>query len=241
MSINVICPGCLKRFRVNEQFAGKQGPCPNCGEVISIPKESVTMHDTDATEQGKQKKRKQSIRPIPRSDLEFDPVPARNYALGVLGVLLLTFILGCIPMYATLRSVLGTLGLCLVAFPLTLFGYQALRDREQIFAFSGEELYRRSGIVAAGYVILWLGLELFLTAAQGNALICLLYLSAFAALATLLVYPLLEMAMPNSFLHCWLFGFAVVLLRFLLGLGWIWESSEWIRYTTAPPPLLPGM
>ena len=242
MSLHVICSGCLKRFQVGERFAGMQGPCPNCGTVIVIPKESVKLHGTEDTGPEQKKQQRRVIRTIPRFDLEFDPVQAKYYVSGVFGVLLVTFLLGCMPMYAFFRSLLGTLGLCLIAFPLALFGYQALRDREQIFAFTGEELYRRAGITAAGYVILWFGFEYCLAATQADGLIAWFYLAAFATLATLLAHPILEMKMPDAFLHYWLFGFSVVLLRFLIGFGWFWEASGLIRHSTAPPPpILPGM
>jgi len=242
MSLHVICPGCLKRFQVSVRFAGMKGPCPNCGVVISIPKESIKIHGADDGGSEKGKKSGSSLRAIPRFDLEFEPVLAGRYALGVLGVLLLAFLLGCIPMYDALRSLAGMLGLCLIAFPLVLFGYQTLRDREQMFAFTGEELYRRAGLAAAGYVILWIILEYFLAATRADVFVSWFYFAAFAGLATLLALPTLTMKMQDAFLHYCIFGFSVILFRFLIGLGWFWESGELIRRTTAPPPpFLPGM
>lgn len=38
MPILVTCPGCKAQFNVSDKFAGKQGPCPKCKAVISIPK-----------------------------------------------------------------------------------------------------------------------------------------------------------------------------------------------------------
>jgi hypothetical protein len=38
MPILVTCPGCKAQFNVSEKFAGKQGPCPKCKAVITIPK-----------------------------------------------------------------------------------------------------------------------------------------------------------------------------------------------------------
>ena len=242
MPLHVICSGCLKRFQVGDRFAGMRGPCPSCGTIIDIPKESVDMHGVDDAETTKKEKRKIALRPIPRLGIELDPVQAKYYAGSVLGVLLLTFLIGCLPMYTVFRSILGILGLCLVVFPLVLFGYQTLRDREQVFAFSGNELYRRTGIVSAGYVVFWCLFEYFLTATRADVFISWLYLSAFAILATLFVHLLLEMKTRDAFLHYCFFGVSVVLLRFLLGLGWFWESNGFVRYSTAPPPpFLPGM
>ena len=241
MSLHVICPGCLKGFQVGVRFAGMKGPCPKCGTIIEIPKESVKIQGAEETQPGKGKQRSRT-RVIPRVDMEFNPVWVRCCALGVLGVLLLTFLVGCIPMYDILRALLGTLGLCLIAFPLTLFGYHTLRDREQMFAFTGEELFRRAGMVAAGYVMLWVIMEYFLAATRADVFVSWLYFAAFAGLATMLVVPVLALRAQNAFLHYCLFGFSVILCRFLLGLGWFWTTSESIRYSTAPPPpLLPGM
>jgi len=230
MPLHVICPGCLKRFQVSARFAGMKGPCPNCGTVISIPSEPLKLPDTG-----------DAFRTIPQF-MEFDPVLAGRCTLSVLGVLLLTFVLGCIPMYGVLRSLIGTLGLCLIAFPLTLFGYQFARDREQMFALSGEELYRRAGFAAAGYVILWIAFEYSLAATRADVFVSWLYFTAFAALAALLVHPLLAVKLRDAFLHYCIFGFSVILLRFFIGFGWFWQSSALIRYSTAPPPpFLPGM
>jgi len=198
--------------------------------------------DLDDAESEKEKKRKNLLRPIPRLDMDFDPVQAKYYALGVGGVLMLTFILGCLPMYDLFRSLSATVLLCLVAFPLTLFGYQVLWDREQFFAFTGEDLYRRAGIAAAGYVILWLVFECFLAATQAGVFVSWFYFAAILVLATLLAHPLLELKTRDACLHFCTFAFPVMVLRFFIGLGWFWQSSELIRYSTAPPPpLLPGM
>ena len=242
MSLHVICSGCLKRFQVGVRFAGMKGPCPNCGTVISIPTESLKLPDADDAKSGKEKGQDFSRSAISRVDWKFDPILARGYALGVLGVMLLAFLLGCIPMYDLLRTLMGTLGLCLIAFPLTLFGYQAVRDREQIFAFTGEELYRRTGMTAAGYVILWIALEYFLAATRADVVFSWLYFAAFAGLASLMAMPILAMRMQDALSHYCMFGFSVILFRYLIGLGWFWQSSALIRHSAAPPPpLLPGM
>ena len=54
MPINVTCPGCLKRFSVADKFAGKQGPCPKCKKIITIPKkeDQVVIHAPDHSEAG---------------------------------------------------------------------------------------------------------------------------------------------------------------------------------------------
>ncbi len=46
MAIQIICPGCHKRFKVSDKFAGKTGPCPQCKTSIKIPlkSEEVVVH-----------------------------------------------------------------------------------------------------------------------------------------------------------------------------------------------------
>ena len=46
MAILVVCPTCKSRFQVSEKFAGKQGPCPKCKAVITIPRveDEVKIH-----------------------------------------------------------------------------------------------------------------------------------------------------------------------------------------------------
>ena len=242
MPIHVICPGCLKRFQVSPRFAGLKGPCPSCGEIIEIPKTSVDIKDADATKPKPKGEERILTRPIERLELEFEPVYIKYGILGVFGILLLAFLIGCIPMYDIVRSLVGVLGLCLVAFPLTLFGYHILRDRNQIFAFDGEELYRRAGITAAGYGVLWMVLEFFLTAMRVNAVMSCVYIAIFAGLASFLACWFLELRNRDAFLHFCIFGIPVMILRFLMGLGWLWQSGGLIRYSAAPPPpFLPGM
>ena len=200
------------------------------------------MHGEEDEGTAKKDQRDRLLRPLPRLDWEFEPVQARRAAWCVLGGLVLAAGLGCLPMPGVLRIFFGMMGLCLVAFPLTLFGYRIVLDRDHLFAFVGEELYRRAGIVAGGYVFLWLCLEYFLMAARAEGFVSGLFFAAFAVLATLLVHPLLELEMRDAFFHYCMFSVPVILLRFLLGFGWLWQSGEWIRYSTAPPPpLLPGM
>lgn len=54
MAIDVICPGCHKRFQVSDQFAGQKGPCPGCKTIIQIPKleDVVVVHERETTSSG---------------------------------------------------------------------------------------------------------------------------------------------------------------------------------------------
>lgn len=37
MSIRVSCPSCSASFKVKDEYAGKRGKCPQCGNPIRIP------------------------------------------------------------------------------------------------------------------------------------------------------------------------------------------------------------
>lgn len=41
MSISVQCPGCGKRYKVDERFAGKKAKCQSCGAAIPVPAAAV--------------------------------------------------------------------------------------------------------------------------------------------------------------------------------------------------------
>jgi hypothetical protein len=73
MPINIVCPGCRKRFAVSEKFAGQQGPCPNCKTAISIPKQEdeVVVHAPEDFGVAKDSSGKKVIEPILREETRF--------------------------------------------------------------------------------------------------------------------------------------------------------------------------
>ena len=70
MPIPVICPGCKASFRVSDQFAGKQGPCPKCKAIIKIPAIAAAEVVVHAPEEfasgGKDSIGRATAKPIPR-------------------------------------------------------------------------------------------------------------------------------------------------------------------------------
>ena len=78
MPISVVCSGCQARFNVSEKFAGKQGPCPKCKKVITIPDapaEEVTIHAPEAyAHGGKDSKGRPTLKPIARVKTKLSPV-----------------------------------------------------------------------------------------------------------------------------------------------------------------------
>ncbi|MDR0520891.1 MAG: hypothetical protein LBH00_03450 [Planctomycetaceae bacterium] len=234
MPIRVVCPGCLKRFQVSDRFAGKTGPCPNCETTIAIPLVSVVIQeDGDAAKNVKLPAEKM---PIPRLSSDVDPIKAGRLALAVLGIVLLTFLLGMIPMPMVLRSFLGIIGLSAVSFPLVFAGYHILKDREQLLVFTESGLLRQTGLTAAGYVLIWLVFEYFLSASRADVFLGWFYFIIFAYLASFFSEEMLQIPSVPAFFHFCFFGFSVMLLRYCIGLGWFWIPNEFIRHSAAPPP-----
>ncbi len=79
MAIQVTCPGCLKRFKVSDKFAGRKGPCPNCKAELQIPRadEKVVIQEPDEfVSGGKTSAGRLDIKPIARRDTKVSPVVA---------------------------------------------------------------------------------------------------------------------------------------------------------------------
>lgn len=153
MPIQVTCPGCLKRFQVNDKFAGKTGPCPNCSKPITIPAKSdeVVIHAPDAGGPTDAKGRP-IFKPIRRQEVKITlPVALATAAVAVvvIGVALLVRFTTAEPPTALL-----VLGAMLLAPPLAYAGYWFLRD-DELEGFRGTELVIRCGIVSLVFMVTW--------------------------------------------------------------------------------------
>ncbi len=154
MPIQVTCPGCLKRFTVNDKFAGKSGPCPSCRKVIKIPEKSdeVVIH---APEQSgpKDSAGKAVLKPIRRKEVALSmPV--------MLGAGIATFVVFGLALGIRLTgeappTALLVIGAMLLAPPLVFVGYWFLRD-DELDGYSGRELLVRCGICALAFAGCWL-------------------------------------------------------------------------------------
>ncbi|HQU46767.1 MAG TPA: hypothetical protein PK867_28445, partial [Pirellulales bacterium] len=72
MPIQVVCPSCKTNFKVSDQFAGKQGPCPKCKAPIRIPKADAVDAPAPAAPTGKQAA-KQAGKPNGQPAAKTDP------------------------------------------------------------------------------------------------------------------------------------------------------------------------
>lgn len=90
MSISVLCPTCLQQLAVRDEYAGKSGKCPHCGQLIVVPPQAAhSSHPTPSRQQRE---------PQPHQEDEPDPdtptPQARAHRLIVDKMLLTAFLLG---------------------------------------------------------------------------------------------------------------------------------------------------
>ncbi|TVS15712.1 MAG: hypothetical protein EA424_15470 [Planctomycetaceae bacterium] len=217
MTIQVVCPGCKKRFSVDDKFAGKQGPCPKCKTVIKVPDKTddVVVHEPEGFGP-KDKKGRAVLKPIERTETKFSPVIAGVAAGSSLLVLLIAVLFrGQAP------TGLLVLGAILLAPPLVWAGYAFLRD-EEYEPFVDRELWIRVGACSLVYALLWglvpliagYGLQLDQLELVHMAFLApvLIGLGAFTA------YASLDFDFGMGAMHYGLYLSVTVLLRLVLGL-----------------------
>ena len=153
MSINVVCPGCKKRYTVSEKFAGQKGPCPHCKTILSIPgiDEQVVVHAPEGAGP-KDSAGRAVIQPILREETRFSAQNAAIVGGSVVLVLALALLLRAAEDDA--RRMLARVGAVVLAPPLVLAGYTFLRNSE-LEPYRGQDLYIRVAACAAAYAFLW--------------------------------------------------------------------------------------
>ena len=237
MPINVVCPGCLKRFQVGDRFAGMNGPCPNCKTVITIPKAEVKIHTPeDFAQGGKTVKGKLILKPIERINVDFDPTRGAVAMGGMLAVVLLASLLGRMELSMGTLDLIGIVGLFLVGFPLSLFGYYVIRDRNEIFILTGMELYQKAAICAASYAALWILYETFAWYMNADFVFIWVYFAFAVGFAMFISHVVFDVSTGQATLHALLFFVSAMLLRGMMGLGWLWIVAEPIRRNGPPSP-----
>lgn len=153
MPIQVTCPGCLKRFQVNDKFAGKTGPCPSCSKPITIPSknEEVVIHSPE-NEGPKDSKGRPVFKPIQREETKVT-LPT---ALVAGGMSLISLVVALAVRFTADEPPTGllVLGTIFLAPPLVLVGYWFLRD-DELDGFHGKELIVRTAILSAIFMVTW--------------------------------------------------------------------------------------
>ncbi len=231
MAIQVICPGCHKRFSVADQHAGKEGPCPSCKQVITIPlaSDEVKIHAPVHSEMGAvDSKGRPVLKTKKASSTKFD----KRIALGIFGatllVLLAAFLLKPDPGGESIGTGILALGAIILGPLLSYAGYTFLRDQE-LGEFQGMELLGR--IVGCGLVhaLMW-GVILFLTDRLvgtfdftiGTGLLMLIVFGA----GTLASFATLDLDPFMAAMHFGLYFGVTVVMRLLMDLPALPKYTE---------------
>lgn len=94
MAIDVTCASCKTRFQVSDKFAGKQGPCPKCKKIITVPskKDEVVIHVPESGP--KDSKGNLVLKPIARKETRLSPVNIGVIVGSIVLLLIVSFVLG---------------------------------------------------------------------------------------------------------------------------------------------------
>jgi len=153
MAIQVVCPGCKKRFNVSDKFAGKKGPCPKCKAEITIPASSdeVKIHGPE-TFGPKDKAGRAALKPIFREESKFSPLAAGITGAPLLLALILAIVFGAGDDDPGI--VVLALGSLLIAPSLAYAGYVVFRSGD-LEPYRGKELWIRVGICSILFAGTW--------------------------------------------------------------------------------------
>ncbi|MEM8866256.1 MAG: hypothetical protein AAGF31_11990, partial [Planctomycetota bacterium] len=154
MPINVVCPGCLKRFAVAEQHAGKKGPCPQCKTLIDIPKleDEVVIHAPAETSGPRDAKGRAVLKTVKAKDGKFNPVLAGVIGLAVVLAFGVAFMLQGTE---TAKNVFVLGGGAILFGPLlAAAGYSVLRDSE-LEPYQGTALLIRATACGLAFAAAW--------------------------------------------------------------------------------------
>ncbi len=227
MAITVICPGCMTRFQVGDQFAGKKGPCPKCGTIIEIPKEKLVIHaPEDITSGGKQIPGGSTLRPYLQRRFIFN---IRRMVLALIGIAIVftvAFFLGRWEP-SLVKNVTGIAGIFLIGMPLVAYGYMMIRDEDDLEILLGGELYKRAFFTSLAFSVLWVLLEFFIAKMDPGPW-TLVYLVPVAVLGGMAAMIIFDTNFMKSLMLFLLVGFAVIALRgfYYVPDGWIWKAPQ---------------
>jgi len=158
MAIDVICSGCLKRFQVSDQFAGRSGPCPGCKTIIAIP----TLEDQVIIEEPEHKPGS------PGAHTKIDGISRRAgffqrfeiitlctlfATAAVVALLTRTLQSDPVGVLTSTTGILFGLGIMVLSLGSSLLGYGVLKDSE-VEAFDRRTTIIRSAITAAIYCLI---------------------------------------------------------------------------------------
>lgn len=229
MAIQVTCPGCLKRFSVADQHAGKQGPCPSCKKTITIPKleDQVVIHE--APSGPVDSKGRSVLKTFRRTDSKFSPLIA-GAAVGVALLAIVAALLLKEFVQANTIAAIGVMmgGAALIAPFVVAGGYMFLRD-DELEPYHGAEFWIRVAACGLAFAGAWLLFGFILSRfttpeaiEQGLQIWQLLIpLAVMFMVGLLAAYVSLDLEPASAVMLFALFFLATGLLRLLMALPFV--------------------
>lgn len=262
MPIQVVCSSCKTSFKVSDQFAGKQGPCPKCKSTIRIPKPEPTtapappagksngaagnadpkkpapppvevkIHEPDAVGP-KTSTGRPVIKPILRKETKVRAVPVIVITGGTLLTFLAAFILRK-PLHELLW--LRGVGLLLISPALAVGGYWFLYN-DELEPYRGRALWLRASICALVYALLWAAYLLLPADAMGAAWNWIYLGPPFFLIGAGIAFAALDLEVENAVFHYCFYVLVTLALGYTAGLHMPWQvvprSRPGVRATSA--------
>jgi hypothetical protein len=224
MSIIVVCPGCRKSFKVNDKFAGKTGPCPNCKRQLQVPAKSdeVTVHAPEEfAGGGRSTTGKLVTKPVAFTPAKFQPLTVVLIVASVVIVLAATWAGGSVLRGSMIAT---TIGLLAISPPLVLAAYMSLRNQD-LEAYSGMQLYLRSFLCGLAYVALWGVFALLVSRGiiTGDLWNWLYIAPPFVLVGGLFAMASFDLEFGDCLFHYGFYLVAILILRWAAGMKWIWD------------------
>jgi hypothetical protein len=228
MSIIVVCPGCLKSFKVSDKFAGKSGPCPKCKRTLQVPDKAqeVKVHAPEEfAGGGKGVSGKLVIKPEAFRPAKVEPVKAVLIVAAVLIGLVVAWVGGRTKLFN--NPIVTTVALLIVSPPLVVAAYSVLRD-EELEPYGGKELYIRASLCALGYMALWGIFSLLVSRGviTGELWTWVYVAPPFVLTGGLFAMAALDLEFGDGAFHYGFYLLATVILRWVAGMNWVWDVAS---------------
>jgi len=223
----VVCPGCRKRFQVDDKFAGKTGLCPNCKGKIRVPTkaEEVKIHAPGEGPADGSPGSQLVIKPLERLETPWSPVAAATIGGAIVVVVLTAWLGGRADVFDGLLA--RALALLVISPPLVAAGYTFLRESEDLDPYHGKALWLRSGICSLVYILLWWIYGYIADVAlTGELWNWFFVVPPFFLIGGLAALSCLDLEYTSGIFHYGFYVLATVILRAIAGQGWAWQVSN---------------
>lgn len=253
MPISVVCPSCKTSFKVSDQFAGKQGPCPKCKAPIRIPKAVATSASAapgakqagpaDGQPASKAVAKGPAMAPVEVKIHEADtagpktstgrpvikPILRKETKLQTVPIVIIAAgtLLAFAAAWLLRKPLAQQVGLraigLLLISPPLTLGGYWFLQSDELEPYRGRALWLRAAICSLVYAALWGG-YLLLPADAATAAWSWIYLGPpFFLIGAGVAYFTLDLELENAFFHYCFFVLMTLLLGYTAGLHMPWQ------------------